>query len=183
MQIRSGDSETVRRSTPHPNPLRSLWGRRETGNTCSPSLPPVRRDGSGINGSRQLHVIPHSQSSGKVATASTAALVPSFCSTGTILPSRPAHRQCRRARRPSRMARLRATASAARSVLDTKTPSMPFGSEPTSSTSSKPRKLTASIAWRRLGKLSTQGQGSCLDGCAHSSAHGPNLDPLHGVRW
>ena len=36
----------------------------------------------------------------------------------TILPSRPAHNQCRRAQRRSRMARLRATASAARSVLD-----------------------------------------------------------------
>ena len=44
--------------------------------------------------------------------------VPSFCSIGTILPSRPAHNQCRRAQRRSRMARLRATASAARSVLD-----------------------------------------------------------------
>jgi hypothetical protein len=37
---------------------------------------------------------------------------------GTILPSRPARRPCRRAQRRSRMARLRATASAARSVLD-----------------------------------------------------------------
>jgi hypothetical protein len=37
---------------------------------------------------------------------------------GTILPSRPARCQCRRAQRRSRMARLRATASAARSVLD-----------------------------------------------------------------
>ena len=44
--------------------------------------------------------------------------VPSFCSTGTILPSRPARTACRRAQWRSRMARLRATASAARSVLD-----------------------------------------------------------------
>src|ERR1700691_640230 len=42
----------------------------------------------------------------------------SFCSIGTILPSRPARRRGRRAQRRSRMARLRATASAARSVLD-----------------------------------------------------------------
>jgi hypothetical protein len=45
-------------------------------------------------------------------------LVQSFCSIGTILPSRPARGPCRRAQRRSRMARLRATASAARSVLD-----------------------------------------------------------------
>ena len=45
-------------------------------------------------------------------------LVQSFCSIGTILPSRPARSPCRRAQRWSRMARLRATASAARSVLD-----------------------------------------------------------------
>src|SRR5258708_33901828 len=45
-------------------------------------------------------------------------VLPSFCSIGTILPFRPAHNQCRRAQRGSRMARLRATASAARSVLD-----------------------------------------------------------------
>jgi len=44
--------------------------------------------------------------------------VPSFCSIGTILPSRPARETCRRAQWQSRMARLRATASAARSVLD-----------------------------------------------------------------
>ena len=44
--------------------------------------------------------------------------VPSFCSIDTILPPRPAHSQCRRAQRRSRMARLRATAPAARSVLD-----------------------------------------------------------------
>ena len=37
---------------------------------------------------------------------------------GAILPSRPARSPCRRAQRRSRMARLRATASAARSVLD-----------------------------------------------------------------
>jgi ABC transporter substrate binding protein len=49
---------------------------------------------------------------------STASRVPSFCSIGTILPPRPAHSPCRRAQRRSRMARLRATASAARSVLD-----------------------------------------------------------------
>ena len=42
----------------------------------------------------------------------------SFCSIGTILPSRPARMRCRRAQWRSRMARLRATASAARSVLD-----------------------------------------------------------------
>src|SRR5271154_856346 len=48
----------------------------------------------------------------------TDTLVPSFCSIGTILPPRPAHSQCRRAQRRSRMARLRATAPAARSVLD-----------------------------------------------------------------
>jgi hypothetical protein len=44
--------------------------------------------------------------------------VSSFCSIGTILPSRPARATCRRAQRRSRMARLRATAPAARSVLD-----------------------------------------------------------------
>jgi hypothetical protein len=44
--------------------------------------------------------------------------VPSFRSIGTILSSRPSHSQCRRAQRRSRMARLRATASVARSVLD-----------------------------------------------------------------
>src|SRR5580700_3216800 len=49
---------------------------------------------------------------------STPALVPSFCSIGTILPPRPARASCRRAQWRSRMARLRATASAARSVLD-----------------------------------------------------------------
>src|SRR5271166_5205463 len=48
----------------------------------------------------------------------TDTLVPSFCSIGTILPPRPAHSQGRRAQRRSRMARLRATAPAARSVLD-----------------------------------------------------------------
>src|SRR5499425_1016946 len=42
----------------------------------------------------------------------------SFCSIGTILPSRPTRAICRRAQRRSRMARLRATALAARSVLD-----------------------------------------------------------------
>jgi len=42
----------------------------------------------------------------------------SFCSIGTILPPRPARAIRRRAQRRSRMARLRATASAARSVLD-----------------------------------------------------------------
>ena len=50
--------------------------------------------------------------------ASTVPLVPSFCSIGTILPSRPARATGRRAQRRSRMARLRATAPAARSVLD-----------------------------------------------------------------
>src|SRR6202050_3591997 len=49
---------------------------------------------------------------------STPALVPSFGSIGTILPPRPARASCRRAQWRSRMARLRATASAARSVLD-----------------------------------------------------------------
>src|ERR1700688_4739846 len=49
---------------------------------------------------------------------STPALVPSFGSIGTILPPRPARALCRRAQWRSRMARLRATASAARSVLD-----------------------------------------------------------------
>jgi hypothetical protein len=44
--------------------------------------------------------------------------VPSFGLIGTILPSRPARSKSRRAQRLSRMARLRATASAARSVLD-----------------------------------------------------------------
>ena len=48
----------------------------------------------------------------------TGSRVPSFCSIGAILPSRPARSPCRRAQRRSRMARLRATASAARSVLD-----------------------------------------------------------------
>jgi len=48
----------------------------------------------------------------------TASAVPSFCSIGTILPSRPTHPTCRRTQRQSRMARLRATAPAARSVLD-----------------------------------------------------------------
>jgi hypothetical protein len=44
--------------------------------------------------------------------------VQSFCSIGTILPSRPARATRRRAQRRSRMARFRATAPAARSVLD-----------------------------------------------------------------
>src|SRR5271166_5843513 len=48
----------------------------------------------------------------------TGSRVPSFCSIGAILPSRPARSPCRRAQRRSRMARLRATASAARSILD-----------------------------------------------------------------
>jgi hypothetical protein len=43
---------------------------------------------------------------------------PSFCSIAAILPSRPARATCQRAQRRSGMARLRATASAARSVLD-----------------------------------------------------------------
>src|ERR1700704_2610125 len=47
-----------------------------------------------------------------------AVLVLSFCSIGPILPSRPTHAICWRAQRQSRMARLRATALAARSVLD-----------------------------------------------------------------
>jgi len=47
----------------------------------------------------------------------TGSRVPSFCSIGAILPSRPARSPCRCAQRRSRMARLRA-ASAARSVLD-----------------------------------------------------------------
>src|SRR5258707_1049463 len=51
-------------------------------------------------------------------SARTMEVLPSFCSIGTILPPRPAHNECRRAQRRSRMARLRATASAARSVLD-----------------------------------------------------------------
>jgi excisionase family DNA binding protein len=55
---------------------------------------------------------------GSPAPPHRAPLIPSFCSIGTIPPSRPARRQCRRAQRRSRMARLRATASAARSVLD-----------------------------------------------------------------
>jgi hypothetical protein len=55
---------------------------------------------------------------GSPAPPHRARLIPSFCSIGTILPSRPARRPCRRAQRRSRMARLRATASAARSVLD-----------------------------------------------------------------
>src|SRR5258706_8387717 len=53
--------------------------------------------------------------------------VPSFCSIGTILPPRPAHNECRRAQRRSRMARLRATASAARSVLDGREHGGPLG--------------------------------------------------------
>src|SRR6266478_6475453 len=47
-----------------------------------------------------------------------AVLVLSFCSIGPILPSRPTRAICWRAQRQSRMARLRATALAARSVLD-----------------------------------------------------------------
>jgi hypothetical protein len=43
---------------------------------------------------------------------------PSFCSIGTILPSRPVHSQCRRAQRRSGWARLRGHRAAARSVLD-----------------------------------------------------------------
>ena len=49
---------------------------------------------------------------------STAAPAPSFCSIAAILPSRPARATRRRAQRRSRMARLRATAPAARTVLD-----------------------------------------------------------------
>src|SRR5260370_34527960 len=60
----------------------------------------------------------HAGSGSGKSTVSTAALVPSLCSIGTILPSRPARSHCRRAQRRSRMARLRVTASAARSVLD-----------------------------------------------------------------
>jgi hypothetical protein len=65
--------------------------------------------GSPTSASRQLY-----SSHPGVAKASP----PSFCSIGAILPSRPAHRKCRRAQRPSRMVRLRTTASAARSVPD-----------------------------------------------------------------
>ena len=61
----------------------------------------------------------HGSGSGKsYGITSTAPDFPSFCSIGTILPSRPAPSPRRRAQRRSRMARLRATASAARSVLD-----------------------------------------------------------------
>src|SRR6266853_2822888 len=70
---------------------------------------------SATSASRTLYNVP------EVEVGSSAAprcLVPSFCSIDTILPPRPAHSQCRRAQRRSRMARLRATALAARSVLD-----------------------------------------------------------------
>ena len=57
---------------------------------------------------------------GDFGLVSMISLLPSnpFVRSGTILPSRPTRAICRRAQRRSRMARLRATASAARSVLD-----------------------------------------------------------------
>jgi hypothetical protein len=91
---------------------------------------------------------------------STTALVPSFGSIGTILPPRPARAWCRRAQWRSRMARLRATASAARSVLDCRehdgrldrvgglTPHTPdLGQKPTSSSKSV-HMLTCRISTR-----------------------------------
>jgi hypothetical protein len=68
--------------------------------------------------SRMLYNAPEAVAGSRPPPAATAPLVRSFCSIGTILPPRPAQRPGRRAQRPSRRARLRATASAARSVLD-----------------------------------------------------------------
>jgi hypothetical protein len=64
------------------------------------------------------NALQHTGSGSGKSRSITATIVPSFCSIGTILPSRPARSRCRRAQRLSRMARLRATAPAARSVLD-----------------------------------------------------------------
>ena len=80
--------------------------------------PPTINDGrrnSTASASRTLYDVPEAEVGSPAAPHH---LVPSFCSIGTILPSRPARGPCRRAQRRSRMARLRATASAARSVLD-----------------------------------------------------------------
>ena len=80
--------------------------------------PPTINDGrrnSAASASRTLYDVPEAEVGSPAAPRH---LVPSFCSIGTILPSRPARGPCRRAQRRSRMARLRATASAARSVLD-----------------------------------------------------------------
>jgi hypothetical protein len=70
---------------------------------------------SATSASRTLYNVPEAEVG---SSAAPRRLVPSFCSIDTILPPRPAHSQCRRAQRRSRMARLRATALAARSVLD-----------------------------------------------------------------
>jgi len=73
------------------------------------------RKNSTSSASRTLYNVPEAEVG---SAAAPRRLVPSFCSIDTILPPRPAHSQCRRAQRRSRMARLRATALAARSVLD-----------------------------------------------------------------
>jgi len=71
-----------------------------------------------LSASGMLYNAPEAVAGSRPLPAATAPLVRSFCSIGTILPPRPAQRPGRRAQRPSRRARLRATASAARSVLD-----------------------------------------------------------------
>src|ERR1700693_4227775 len=62
--------------------------------------------------------MPEVEAGSRGSTTPASPPVPSFGLIGTILPSRPARTPSRRAQRLSRMARLRATASAARSVLD-----------------------------------------------------------------
>src|SRR5215472_17701543 len=73
------------------------------------------RKNSTSSASRTLYNVPEAEVG---SAAAPRRLVASFCSIDAILPPRPAHSQCRRAQRRSRMARLRATALAARSVLD-----------------------------------------------------------------
>jgi len=88
------------------------------------AIPIDRGQRSGDRGQRlpstasRAHSAVSVSSFSRLCTMSTPALVPSFGSIGTILPPRPARASCRRAQWRSRMARLRATASAARSVLD-----------------------------------------------------------------
>src|SRR5260370_16630740 len=66
--------------------------------------PPERRQSTAPTAScrfRFPHALQRAGSGTGKSTTSTAALVPSFCSIGTILPSRPARSQCRRPQRRS----------------------------------------------------------------------------------
>ena len=89
----------------------------EQNQICHDQQPTINdgRRNSASSASRTLYDVPEAEVG---SPAAPRRLDQSFCSIGTILPSRPARGLCRRAQRRSRMARLRATASAARSVLD-----------------------------------------------------------------